>query len=53
MLLKTLKKIYNNMESDTYIFLTSDEKQLLQESYENEKKVLLVSSKNARKQLGI
>jgi len=35
------------------MFLDSEEKVLLEESYENEKKGILVSAKEARKQLGI
>ena len=34
-------------------FLTIEEKQLLEESYENEKRGILVSSKDARKNLGV
>ena len=33
------------------MFLTTEEKQLLEESYKNEKAGLLVSAKNTRKQL--
>ena len=35
------------------MFLDAEEKTLLEESYENEKKGLLVSAKEVRKQLGI
>jgi len=35
------------------MFLDTEERVLLQDSYENEKKGLLVSAKEARKQLGI
>lgn len=35
------------------MFLDAEEKVLLEESYENEKKGLLVSAKDARKQLNI
>ncbi len=35
------------------MFLTAEEKQLLEESYKNKKAGLLVSAKNTRKQLGL
>ena len=35
------------------MFLTAEEKQLLEESYKNEKAGLLVSAKDIRKQLGL
>ena len=38
---------------DKDIFLTTEEKQLLEESFKNEKEGRLVSSKELRKQLGI
>ena len=38
---------------NTDMFLTTEEKELLEQSYKNEKEGKLVSSKNLRKQLGI
>ena len=58
-ILNKLRKIEIDIEyiketmPDKEIFLTTEEKELLEESYENEKKGLLVKSKDARKQFGI
>ena len=47
-----LDYIKENMP-DKEMFLTLEEKKLLEESYRNEKKGKLISSKNLKKQLGI
>ena len=58
-ILNKLRKIEIDIEyiketmPDKEIFLTTEEKELLEESYENEKKGLLVKSKDARKKFGI
>ena len=38
---------------DKEMFLSNEEKQLLEESYENEKQGKLISSKDLKKQLGL
>lgn len=47
-----LDLIKENMP-DKQMFLSTEEKFLLEESYKNEKEGKLVSSKNLRKQLGL
>jgi len=47
-----LDYIKENM-ADKELFLTTEEKKLLEESYKNEKQGKLVSGKELRKQLGI
>ena len=49
---KELKIIKENMP-DKDMFLTAEEERLLAESYENEKKGKLISSKDLRKEIGI
>lgn len=54
--LKTIKEeldyIKNNMP-DKDIFITVEEKSLLEESFKNEKENKLISAKDLRKQLGL
>lgn len=58
-ILNKLKKIEVEIEfikesmPNKNMFLDAEEKGLLKESYENEKKGLLISAKDARKHLGI
>ena len=58
-ILKELREIRIEIQSikenmpDKEMFLTSKEEEILQESYENEKKGETISSKALRKELGI
>ncbi len=51
--IKTELKVIKETMPDKDMFLTIEEEKLLQESYINQKKGELVSSKNLRKELGI
>ncbi|MBI5392366.1 hypothetical protein HZA96_00725 [Candidatus Woesearchaeota archaeon] len=59
LILEKLEKIEKNIEDirehmvDADIILTEDERKLVEDSYENEKKGKLLSSKQLKKELGL